>query len=632
MSSLLVRDKSPLYEIPSQRTSYPIETKIISTLALLVLGYYVLSFFDAWPSTIRRSLYESFVYLIPSPLIYAMQYGMIRLGRLAPEEAKFTKARYGDMLAKQEALRRMCGQPPIPIALRKISGIPGVGGYISLGNDVGPPGLGNWDNSCYQNSVLQGLASLPAFMEFMESSLELCDKYDVPAATHRALVDFLQKLADSGCRKNVLWTPTVLKSMDSWQQQDAQEYFSKVMDAVEKEANAYAKVMKRSKTTGLECLGAARIHKSQQETSSPLEDPHISQTSQAKEEAAANLLPLGMPNPIDGLTAQILECETCKFTEGLSLTQFNCLTLNMGLRGPSDVEDLLHEYTAPEEVEGVECENCTELAYAETEGSNGKVGKSKETDEMSKQRRKPVLRTKAKQITVGRLPTDLVLHINRSIFDEYGNQQKNTAPVRVPRTLRFLRRWCAPLDENDDHVEALYELKCLVTHFGRHDNGHYVALGKRGKDWYSFNDEIVTKLTEEEVLSRGNGFMLFYESIPFRPHSEAAAERVSIVAEHNENPRSAEEEACQDLTDVLPESSKSDLDSSPRRSSTLTPSSPESPQTPSWPSESSSPVEPPLIGGELHKEIPFLPMRTASDVTSRTEEQHPTDAPIVSAL
>ena len=34
-----------------------------------------------------------------------------------------------------------------------------------------------------------------------------------------------------------------------------------------------------------------------------------------------------------------------------------------------------------------------------------------------------------------------------------------------------------------------------------------------GKEWYSFNDEVVTKTSEEQVLERGNVFLLFYELI-----------------------------------------------------------------------------------------------------------------------
>ncbi|KAJ9604304.1 hypothetical protein H2200_011138 [Cladophialophora chaetospira] len=509
-------DESPFHESISraQNTSSPIQTKIVSTLALLVLGYYALSFFDAWPSTIKRTIYEFILYYTPSRLIYAMQYGLLRLGYLTPEDAKFKPANFGDMIAKQEAMRRMFGQPQLPLALQKVRSLSGP--FISLSNEIGPPGLGNWDNSCYQNSVLQGFASLPAFVDYMERSESLCDRYDIPAATHRALVAFLEQLADSSCRTSVIWTPRVLKSMDSWQQQDAQEYFSRVLEAVEKETKQYATRLRRTNTAGLECLSPIEKQEATTKSTGEREISSLSGTGGDPASVSTGLWQRHLHNPIEGMTAQCLLCKTCGFTEGLALTQFNCLTLNLGLQDETDIENLLEEYTAPEEIEGVECDNCTKLVHTKLEHQQEHLDNdvAMDTTEQLDEKKKPVLRTKAKQITIGRLPKDLVLHINRSIFDNYGNQLKNTAPVRFPARLDFLSRWCAPLDIEDDSVEATYELKCAVTHYGSHHDGHYIALGKRAKDWYTFNDERVTKISEEEVLARGNAFMLFYEAIP----------------------------------------------------------------------------------------------------------------------
>lgn len=551
-----------------------------------------------------------------------MQYGLIRLGHLSSEDARFTRAKFGDMFAKQEAIRTMFGQPQLPLALRKVRSLSGVGNYISLTNDTGPPGLGNWDNSCYQNSVLQGLASLPAFIEYMEQSLELCDIYEVSAATHRALVVFLEQLADSSCRKTVLWTPSVLKSMDSWTQQDAQEYFSRVLDAVEKEANIYGKITKRSVTAGLECLRIMN-GKGPQNGEVSARPSQLTVTANNKNGVSTKLLQHEQRSPVEGMTAQGLECQTCGFTEGLSLTQFSCLTLNLGLRGPSSVEDLLDEYTAPEEVEGVECENCTKLANGQDKEAGGGGDRSQEPDRRAKTR-KPVLRTKAKQITVGRLPKDLVLHINRSIFDNSGNQLKNTAPVRVPSHLNFLSRWCAPLDETVDTVEAVYELKCVVTHYGRHDDGHYVALGKRGKDWYSFNDETVTQISEEDVLARGNGFMLFYEAIPPSPPVEIAAEAEevqTIGVDSTHDPMEEMVGAPKDALDpvgpeVAPDGTIS-TDNSQHSAST---------------SESSTPLEALTDEADKPNELSFPAMRTAGDISSNAQEPPHAGAPVVSAL
>lgn len=623
-------DEGPVFESFPQIASYPTETKIVSALALLILGYYAISLFDAWPSTAKRSSYELFVYLFPSPLLYAMQYALIRLGRLARDEAKFARADFGNIFAKQEAMQKIFGQPQIPLVLRKVRSLSGVGNYISMSGETGPPGLGNWDNSCYQNSVLQGLASLPAFIEFVKHSLESCEKYGVPAETHRALVSFLEQLADSSCQKTTLWTPGALKSMDSWQQQDAQEYFSRIMDAAEKEASAYIKLVKRPSNAGLDCLNHTRAAKGHSAEGNAADRSGISNAGRAETEENAKPIQLEHPNPLDGMTAQALECKVCGFSEGLSLTQFNCLTLNMGLRGPSDVEELLDEYTAPEEVEGVECEHCTKVAHGEADKEDGDNPNVQESQRPPKEKRPGILRTKAKQITVGRLPKDLVLHINRSIFDDFGNQLKNTAPVKAPAKLNFLSRWCAPLEENMSVIEAVYELKCIVTHYGRHDNGHYVALGKRGKEWYSFNDEFVTRLTEDEVVARGNGFMLFYEAIPFQAQPDSHVnERQSSAAstgECQDHDRSSKHVDISESSALSREHSEIEAFDSDAGTASYTDSSPED----SGPGPANAFVQPSKTEADMQTGVSVPPMRTAG--RPMIEQQQQIVAPVISAL
>ncbi|ETN44873.1 uncharacterized protein HMPREF1541_09748 [Cyphellophora europaea CBS 101466] len=490
--------------------------KAITTIALLILGYYVLNFFDAWPDTIRRTLYEVTIYLIPSPAIYALQSIMHRYSGAIDDTTRFRKSEFGNQRAKAEAIQRILGHTPFPTALLKARSLSGLETILPVSKELGPPGLGNWDNSCYQNSILQGFASLPAFQEYIEKSLTICDDLQVPAATHKALGHFLRQLGDASARKTTLWTPTVLKSMDSWQQQDAQEYFSRVVEAVEKEDMKCFQVLKKRSHNGLglptdgspaENESAQMLEKVSLDDNSwsPVPKSHVMSKPDRK------LLEILPRSSMDGMLAQALECQTCGFSEGYSLTQFNCLTLNLGLRGHSYLEDLLDEYTEPEMIDGVECTECTK---AIANCKDGEDAVDDDTPSPSKRPKlKPVHRTKAKQITIGRLPKNLILHINRSIFDEYGTQRKNNSLIRFPARLDFLSRWCAPLAVNENSVQRSYELKCSVTHYGRHENGHYVALGRRDKDWWVFNDEVVTKMSQDEVLSRGNVFMLFYEAI-----------------------------------------------------------------------------------------------------------------------
>lgn len=646
MNNLPARaNQGPLHDFPSPPTtpqSYPTLTKAISTFALLVLGYYVVSLLDAWPSTLQRSTFEVVAYLLPSRILYALQYTMVRLGRMKPEDAKFNRRDYGDIFAKQKALKTILGHQPMPFILHRVRSLSSQSD-VPLESVIGtsPPGLGNWDNSCYQNSVLQGLASLPAFLNSLESSLNFCDQFRVTTETHRALAEFLQQLTTLSSSRTVLWTPKILKSMDSWQQQDAQEYFSRVLEAVEKEAVRSVQACQILSRAGLECL--RNLFAGDKMPKVTPNDPQEHPWGQIPKTAASleshNRL-RDTRSPLDGLTAQSLRCTTCDFTEGLSLTQFNCLTLNLGLRGSARLEDLIDELTEPEEVQEVECDRCTKnerdrinLERDSTEAINGPRQKQEG------EKIKPVLRTKLKQITLARLPKDLVLHINRSIFDDFGNQRKNSSAISFPVFLNVSNRWCVPLDSGERQNQVVYELKCVVTHYGRHDNGHYIALGKRGKEWYSFNDERVTQISEEEVLSYGNGFMFFYEAVTpgpmLRPIVAQEAELATEVSPESRvtDERRKSSDIGSEATDpvVVTETAPALVTDGDEIQISSTPATPPLLETATQEKEQPLDEMPPLSGEQQSRGIPT--MRTASDfLDQRQEAMHLVNAPIVQRL
>lgn len=475
----------------------------LTTILLLVTAYYV------WPylvynTTIKRRIYNFCNSIVPTRSLHVLEKVAARISAL-PKDSP------GDSVAgRTNPLTRFyegSGTSAVVQRARSLSGFDKVAAEISFS------GLGNWDNSCFQNSVLQSLASLPMFRDFVNKNWDMSEAAGLSAPTYGALKDFLGQLLQEVDGKNILWPPSTLRSMDTWQQQDAQEYFSKIMDATEKEAVKYQRTMTKRMAPALDCLSLSTFH---EET--PKTNPKANAGWLDNYRSACFSL---QDNPLDGTISQSLRCQTCKFSEGLSLIPFNCLTLNLGLGGDCDVEDLLDAYTASELIEGVVCDECTKQAQPAPshleESSDGQMVSE------SSSRETKVLRTKEKQILFGRLPQDLVLHINRSIFDDWGNQKKNVAYVRYPSMLRIGPDWMEKsLIDKDTDVQAVYELRCIVTHQGRHDNGHYVACGKRGKHWYSFNDEVVTKLSEEQVLARGNVFMLFYEQVNRQPMLEVS--------------------------------------------------------------------------------------------------------------
>jgi len=448
---------------------------------------------------------------------------------------------------------------------------------LRKGPNDAPAGLGNWDNSCYQNSVIQGLSSLPSLTPFLRDLL-LRKHATSDESTNAALLEMVDKLHDDGNNGNYLWLPAKLKSMSTWQQQDAQEYFSKILDQVEKEASVVAKAPSSSSHGR---LGFASI----------LEDSeNVPQSSREDSDEQSTPSHPPLRNPLEGMLAQRVACTRCGFSEGLSLIPFNCLTVQLGNAWTYDIRECLDEYTKLEFIEGVQCPKCTfirlKLQLEKLLGSDGISDELKETmiqrlkavesalenedfadativKKCGVQKQNWTLSNKSRQAVVARAPQSLVIHVNRSCFNEMtGAQTKNYADVTFPMSLD-LGQWCAGGDqrqlisEKTDQIkvdwpmnpvesmlpnsekgaEELYQLRAVVTHHGRHENGHYICYrlhevkqpaqssdneedktagaddSRREERWWRLSDEDVTAVSEDIVLCQGEVFMLFYEKV-----------------------------------------------------------------------------------------------------------------------
>lgn len=72
---------------------------------------------------------------------------------------------------------------------------------------------------------------------------------------------------------------------------------------------------------------------------------------------------------------------------------------------------------------------------------------------------------------------------------------------------------------------GIYELFGVVTHKGRAANsGHYIGWTKDSKsgDWFKFDDDVVTKVKEDDITALSGGgdwhtaYILFYRAAPWR--------------------------------------------------------------------------------------------------------------------
>ena len=547
----------------------------------LILIYYILHILDLPLLSIPELLWNAMVRLTPSPLLARLD-EEYRYNRGTVEE-NGDEAHAQNLARKSEAMRRIIGVEgpgmiqylPRPRSLSNMLASTAEPGVQSL------PGLGNWDNSCYQNSVIQGLAALPSLSAFLDR-VTPAEALSTQSTSY-ALKTMIKRLNSPSNAGKRLWTPAVLKSMSSWQQQDAQEYFSKIFDEVEKEsAKLPVKPVQNAKLGILKNLN--NTSEKQNKGSGETLACASTASSQSLDLQSLHNLPSELQstllrNPLSGLLAQRVGCLQCGYVEGLSLIPFNCLTLPLGPLPLYDIRTCLDAYTTLEHISEIECPKCTLLRHqaqlckilhelnsdtGDDRGGNmvrervkesmrtrlGAVNQALEDEDFAdatllKKCQIPaksrVLVTKSKQAVVARMPKALVMHVNRSNFDEMtGMQSKNYASVRFPPTLD-LSSWClggagaAGTFDDGKGMEtweinparsmlksgegggATYSLKAVITHRGRHENGHYICYrksrfeGQEDENWWRLSDDTVTRQSEDDVLAEGGVFMIFYE-------------------------------------------------------------------------------------------------------------------------
>ena len=158
------RDHQPFSSFdppPYQTTSYidDITLKLSSTTALAyvalpaALAYYALSYMRLLPSSPLGIMWYFLVYIMPSKFIFLLDSFLSGPQDIQPGGA--TKS--AKHTAKDQALRRVLGLDGGGILAKLNMARGGAGFSMAADNDHAgaPPGLGNWDNSCYQNSVIQ---------------------------------------------------------------------------------------------------------------------------------------------------------------------------------------------------------------------------------------------------------------------------------------------------------------------------------------------------------------------------------------------------------------------------------------------------------------------------------------------
>ncbi|KAI8087750.1 uncharacterized protein B0P05DRAFT_584969 [Gilbertella persicaria] len=423
-------------------------------------------------------------------------------------------------------------------------------------------GLVNTGNSCFLNSVLQAMSSLPQLHLYLAQVNYVSTGISLPVT--RSLLKTIRSLAKP-LEKRTSFRPvdivTALSSnrrIISREQQDAQEFFQIVSSAIDVEGQKIAKTDRLG--GGLKDV-----------LSPPQSIVHWIHRKRPKHHAE---------NPFTGLLANRLSCMQCGYTGAIRHFSFNNIQLNVPNKYTTTLQECLSQFTSMEYLQDASCRKCSfeitvksleadieKLQYQSKKLKKSDVKKKRELvvqlvslekakqqveyrlkmgriEEEDDQDRLPLLRSvsrmSSKQVMLAKPPKILCLHISRSAFLNTGAVYKNTCQLMFPEYLDV-----SPFSTNGTlHTQpnvpisipekntTYYRLMSVIVHYGSHSFGHYVAFKRRifadqcqchgcqgdgqpeewkcQNTWYRISDSKVDECSLEDVL-RSNPYMLLYE-------------------------------------------------------------------------------------------------------------------------
>jgi ubiquitin carboxyl-terminal hydrolase 1 len=370
--------------------------------------------------------------------------------------------------------------------------------------------------------IEQALASLPDFQSYLESINEGPEVTPVTAAT----ADLLKRLNTPHPFSTALHPDQVARALmqsdknrllATREQQDAQEFFSLLLDTLESESSR--RWLTINKPSGLETII----------------DPSLNETTlnHAISVKTLSTLESPFPSPFEGLSAHRMGCLKCKYVENIRHEKQGPMVLSLTMTQPTTLKNCLDTEFEMETISEVDCQKCTLLAYksqlskiienlsktpcpplenakARLEAINNALLSGKIDDPKllvpaggEKEIKKFTVRSeKSKHHMIARSPRLLALHIQRSNFHNFtGRALKNQAPVEFPVMLDFseyVTNSTLSMDPTEPisvvkegDIRTIYSLRSVVVHYGLHHMGHYVAYRRTDNGWFRISDEDV---------------------------------------------------------------------------------------------------------------------------------------------